>query len=716
MKTVIISIVAITSAIGIALLCSLAYVNQNAVLQDQINANMSTYLDAQIKSVETFVEESELKLKLFSKSNIVENVILDDQKDYNANPSRELPMFNDESYKTADYYEEHYDHYKAAQAYTMSYYNSLDNWEGLYIGNFETRVLTYTVPPVIGKVLRAEPERVKQLMDSMNADLNGVYNAGIIVSPGTGQLCLSMYCPVLKDDKMIGYVGAGVFHTDLEELLYGLELTGVNSSNFYMINTDTQITYTDTQVTDDPNDAKNYQGEVIAKETKRPVLLEVIDRVNNKGTTDDHFEFKDPDTGKMMVVNYKTIPDRNWALVITADKNELYAASKSNLITLMLLGVVTFALIIALSFISITFTTRPLAKITKSIKNLGNLDLNKDNEIKPFVGAKSEVGMIATAVDSLSDSLRSIIGTLGNCSKSLAFNTEEMNGTFRELRDNIENNAATTEELSASITNTNSAIDTMCDEMNKMAEMVDDISRKVKDGSAKSETMIRTSGEMSTKSEEKLQNSVQKITTTKKNIEEAMNALSELSKIDEMASKILDITSQTNLLSLNASIEAARAGDMGRGFAVVADEIGKLADDSSNTATQIQNICVASGKSIERVRECFKDIIEFMEKDVTVQFQEFTQISQAYGEDVKNIKEAILSIEHTSTEFANSMRTIKEQVDHVNAASNDNEAGVEDIIQKNDITTNTADKIMRVAEENEMNAHEINNIIEKFKH
>ena len=286
-----------------------------------------------------------------------------------------------------------------------------------------------------------------------------------------------------------------------------------------------------------------------------------------------------------------------------------------------------------------------------------------------------------------------------------------MNGTFRELRDNIENNAATTEELSASITNTNSAIDTMCDEMNKMAEMVDDISRKVKDGSAKSETMIRTSGEMSTKSEEKLQNSVQKITTTKKNIEEAMNALS-----DEMASKILDITSQTNLLSLNASIEAARAGDMGRGFAVVADEIGKLADDSSNTATQIQNICVASGKSIERVRECFKDIIEFMEKDVTVQFQEFTQISQAYGEDVKNIKEAILSIEHTSTEFANSMRTIKEQVDHVNAASNDNEAGVEDIIQKNDITTNTADKIMRVAEENEMNAHEINNIIEKFKH
>jgi len=221
---------------------------------------------------------------------------------------------------------------------------------------------------------------------------------------------------------------------------------------------------------------------------------------------------------------------------------------------------------------------------------------------------------------------------------------------------------------------------------------------------------------MSEKSEEKLANSVQKIEETKKNIEEAIEALSKLSKIDEMASKILDITRQTNLLSLNASIEAARAGEAGKGFAVVADEIKNLADDSSSTATNIQDICIESGKSIESVKECFKDIINFMENDVTKQFEEYSNIAKEYGEEVADIQDAIDSINNTSCEFSTSMGRIMEQVNYVSNASNDNERGVEDIIRKNEITTDIADKIMRVAQENSQNAQEINSIIDKFNH
>ena len=267
MKTAVISIVAISTAIGIILLCSLALINSNKILKDKINENMSTYLDAQASSVEEFVEQSEQKLLLYSKSKQVLDLIMDDRADASANPGRALPEFNDESYNTAAYYTENYPNYVSTQQYTMDFYNTLDNWEGLYIGNLDTRILSYSVPPVIGKVLRPDPEKVQQLMDAMKANPEGVYNAGIIVSPGTGKLCLSMYTPVYKDGEMVGYAGAGVFHYDLEDLLTSFKLSGVENSNFYMINTSTSVVFTDTEL------SQEEEEEYIAKETTKPWLL-----------------------------------------------------------------------------------------------------------------------------------------------------------------------------------------------------------------------------------------------------------------------------------------------------------------------------------------------------------------------------------------------------------------------------------------------------------
>ena len=475
-----------------------------------------------------------------------------------------------------------------------------------------------------------------------------------------------------------------------------------------MINSETGVVFTDTELTEEE------QEEYIAKETNKPILLEVIGRINDKGIEKDQFEFKDPDTGKILIVSYEKVPERDWAVIVSADKGEMYSASNKNKVTLILLGLFSFAIIVLLSALAVTFTTRPLGWITSSIKKLGSLNLAQDDSIKSFVGSKSEVGMIASEVDSLSETFREIMGTLRNCSDSLSSSTDEMEETFRNLQDSIADNSATTEELSASIMNTNGAIEHVCDEMSHMNDMVNSISEKVRVGSQKSDQMITDSVAMSANSEEKLKNSVEKIAITKKNIEEAMEALLTLSEIDDMAAKILDIARQTNLLSLNASIEAARAGEMGRGFAVVADEIGTLANDSSNTATRIQNICVVSNKSIESVRECFADIIDFMENDITGQLQDFSNLAKDYGENVRDIRDAISSIEESSNEVSSSMSKIKEQIDYVSDASNDNEQGVNDIIQKNGQTTDIADKIMRVSDENSRNAREINDIIDRF--
>ncbi len=669
-RTVIMTTVALISLLGIGLIFALAGKENKQLIQKSATENMTTYLDAQANIIETFVNTSEETLYLFGKSpNIIE--FLKDPED----PEK----------------------LATAQAYTASYYASLDNWEGVYTGDMLTKCLTHNAPPVVGKVFR-EGERLKLLWDGMNS--NKVYNAGIIVSPASGALALSMYTAVQDENgKTIGYVGGGPFNTCLEAKLAETTATGLDNAKFYMINTETNLNYVDP----DP--------EKIAKEIDDPMLTEVVAKVN-AGAPTGMFTHKEGKTEYL--VQYVSLEGRGWTVVLADDTKEIFAATNASTNNLLIVCLISYIIILVLSFIAITLTTKPLRNVADAVVKLGNLDLSPDAVVAERKDDKNEAGIISREIENLRMVLSDIVNTLSDCSDSFTESADSMSVNSENLVGYVMDNTATTEELAASISTTNDIITAVGEKISNITDMVNNIESLVEDGNAQSASILDSANNMESSASASLEKSTENLKANRVAIEDVMERLNALSEINTLVTDILGISTQTKLLSLNASIEAARAGENGRGFAVVAEEIGHLAQSSEETASRISEICASTNENIAKVSDCFEGISKYLETDVVPRFEEFSGVAKDNNDISQSLKKLMGEIKDSVVLFNNYVEDIAKQMDTIQSASNQNSQGVDDIVEKNTNTSTVAEQMSDTVVTNKENVSRLSSIIGKF--
>lgn len=668
--TVTISVVVAVCMLGLFLF---ANNSMTTVMKNNSMDNMKTSLESRQKVIEDYVNNAEDQLVSYSKGIEIVKLL--------ENPTDSEIQ-------------------KKAQKYTEDYYKELSGWEGIYAGEPNTHVIVHNNPKIVGMTTR-KGEALKQLQDAMK-ESDRLYNAGIIVSPASKKLTLSMYCPVYKGDEMIGYVGGGPFGEQLQKSLDALKVEGLDNASFTMINTKTN-TYIFSK------DSKK-----IAKEIKDPMLLNVSESAKKGAGNQIHeIDYKDAD-GKDCVGVYRVLNDRGWAVVMTDTEDEIFAMANTNRNTLGFICLGSFLLIMLLTYVVIRFCLNPLKVAENAILNLKDLKLNKDERIEKYVNGKSEIGHIATAIDSLYRTFDAIIDTLNSCSVSLLKSAEKITSSSEELYDCVGDNAATVEQVVAGVTLTEEAVEQVGKEIGRISELVSDVGRKVSDGSERSEELIQEVQKMKDTANQSLDANREKMVWNENNIEKAMKELQSLSRINEMVDRILEITSQTNLLSLNASIEAARAGEAGKGFAVVASEIGNLALSSSETATEIQTICKDANKNIDYVRQCFVSILDYWKTDVTKQFTDFIEMSNEYSTSIGSIEELIRGIQNVTDSVSDGVVAICNQMERVEGATEENSQGMERIIDKIETTKTSAEAISSVTHENQKNAEEIRDIVKKF--
>lgn len=467
-----------------------------------------------------------------------------------------------------------------------------------------------------------------------------------------------------------------ISNADTEDLDYDeyakslsdVKLEGIDSSYVYVVKNDGTMLYHPTK-----------------EKVGQPVENAVI-----KGVVQQLQDGKKPETA---VVEYLfnettkysayTILNNENILVLTADESEALAGITT--VTGIAIGICTVVMLltIIITFILGRRLMQPLVKVSTIIEDVANGNIEADFSV--VKESNDEIGLIIEKMKELTQSLGSIVGKIRNSSDTMSSNSYELNDTSsqtlaanNEISKAVEDVAEGSTGMAASISKINENLLEMSNETKDINASVDEIKNQtvaVQDSSKIMNDKIKSMQDSSHKMDEGISAISKRIETVNTTVD----------KVSNIVSVIEEISSETNLLSLNASIEAARAGDAGKGFAVVAQEIRVLSD---NTNTELENIKQIISSLVEECRYC-------------------VQASGTIVEDNAKQKEEIKAV---LDEFG----SLDEQIQKTAEKADEIEELVTAMIELNDDITKSSNSLTDVSAANAAATEEMNANIEEL--
>lgn len=584
---------------------------------------------------------------------------------------------------------------KKAQDYTVDFYNSLDGWEGIYIADWNSKVLTHPAPPVIGKVMR-EGDRLTELQNAMLGS-DGVYNVGIITSPASGELIISMYAPVFDGDTPIGYVGAGTFVKDEATKYSDVSKLGLNTAYTYMVDKDgIMISH--------PN------AEKIGNPVENAVVTELVAKMQageHPEATCVEYEYK----GTMKYAAYYVGVNENYIAVLTADEKDVLA--NVNLIRWISIAV-ALASIVIFTIIALIFAqkvVKPLKAVVRALKETSEGNLNADTEIHSIA---LETNELIDSAKTLQGVLQKIIGETKDISDSLNVGAQTVTSLSATGLDRASQISNAMEELADAATTMAESVQNINEKILVMGNAIEDITENADELKASS-NKIKVANEDASSYIEKVSDSSEKSVTAVQDISKQITETNEaIDRIKSASDMIAEIANQTNLLALNASIEAARAGEAGRGFAVVATEIKNLSEQSNASADDIKAIVKEIVEQSERSVALSDEVASIITEE-----QEFIAETQSKFELLKGeIETSLDQIEEIGTKvdtLNDSKEIIVNAVSDLSAISEENAASNEEVSASLIEIKGAVEDIATNAEETMNQAEQLQNTIDYFK-
>ena len=500
-------------------------------------------------------------------------------------------------------------------------------------------------------------------------------------------------------DKLIETKGAYILKdsSQLSGVLANAGMKGYDSSYAYLVSRDGTMLYHPTaSKIGKPVENSVVKGIVADLEAGKPVKSNVVTYLFD---------------GKIKYAAYALTTNNDAILVISADESDVLGNIKAVTVRSLIVALLVIIVCAVASEIIVTILIRPVGKMTNVIKNVGDLDFTETPEQQELGRRTDEFGQMSREISNMQQKLSSIITDIKGQAESVSETAENLSNSAEETNVNVEQIEKAVQEIAVGATSQAAETQNATEHIVKMGNMIEETTSKV-------EELLHTADQMSSRGTEAT-GIIENLRSTNESAGKSIDVIYEQTNrtntsaqnIQEATTLIRSIADETNLLSLNASIEAARAGENGRGFAVVASQIQKLAEQSNQSAVQIDGIIQSllddSSKSVEimdQVRSVMTEQNENVVKTSTI----FEQIRNGISDTIDGVNK----IADKAKELDESRKNIVDSVQDLTAISEENAASTEEtsastaeVVQIVDGVSKSAVQLQAVAETLNENTH-----------
>lgn len=529
----------------------------------------------------------------------------------------------------------------------------------------------------------------------------------VIISKVTGEPVIMVAVPIKGttdssevQQVLIGRKDGNALSNIINDIGYGKE------GYAYMINDKGQI------IAHPEKELVLSQFNPIEKAAEDPTVQSLADAVQYMLDNESGFIPYDYN-GKALYSGFNKIEGTNWTMVVTANKDEVL----SNINTLQNQMNIIFAISLMVGIIATyiigSSLAKPMIQMSKVSERIAALDIS-GNVPEKLLKRRDENGVLANAMQNITESLRRIISEITDSSLQVSSTAQELTATAEQSATASEEVSHTVEEIAKGATDQAANTETGSMQALKLGSIIEQNKEHLFNMNKASEriTGVVTDGlkDISHLTEISKENSL----ATKEIYDIILKTNESAAQIGDASSMIASIAEQTNLLSLNASIEAARAGEAGKGFAVVAAEIKKLAGQSATSTDHIdgivrelQEVVAKAVGSIERVNA----ISEEQSSSVDNTKIKYEMIMNA----VEESGNAISLLNASGEEMMKAKDDIMDMLQTLSAIAEENAASTEEASSAMVEQSASMDEIAKSSERLAMLALSLQEIIQRFK-